>query len=315
MGCSPRFSLLFQIEAAVKLSLPSFPSCVHKWSSFPLFLKAPRPQSTVHKFQWKKLPPICPSIEGGPLSRAGAIAQSWRGKEKLSPCHLPGTNPSSPGARHQGPSPAAPSLGRLFQAPRPHGCGTGGRLMGQVLVPRAGSCPDKVGAEIALGQYSAVATWSCGWSHLRGSREERAPRVSPPHTAQLCRGADAAAVPHHSSLCCAGGEPLLPAGAPGLSQPSVPPAHSHPSAFSTQPSSWGKAKVSASPTVNNSRGIAAFPFITLPANPSCYLCACPPRLSQCSAMPSLHPVMPQCSHILAGEGFACVGVPPSILPT
>lgn len=45
--------------------------------------------------------------------------------------------------------------------------------MGQVVVPRAGPGPDKVGAEIALGQYSAVATWSCSWSHLRGSWEEK----------------------------------------------------------------------------------------------------------------------------------------------
>lgn len=52
--------------------------------------------------------------------------------------------------------------------------------MGQVLVLRAGPCPDKVGAEIALGQYSAVATWSCGWSHLRGSWQERTQGVLPP---------------------------------------------------------------------------------------------------------------------------------------
>lgn len=103
-----------------------------------------------------------------------------RGKRETLSLSSPGANPSFPGARHHGPSPAAPSLGRLFEAPRPHACGTGGRLMGQVLVPRAGSCPDKVGAEIALGQYSAVATWSCGWSHLRGSREERARGSFPP---------------------------------------------------------------------------------------------------------------------------------------
>lgn len=49
--------------------------------------------------------------------------------------------------------------------------------MGQVVVPRAGPGSDKVGAEIALGRYSAVATWSCGWRQLRGSWEQKTQRV------------------------------------------------------------------------------------------------------------------------------------------
>lgn len=168
---------------------------------------------------------------------------------------------------------------------RPHACRTGGRLMGQVLVPRAGFSPDKVRAEIALGQYSALATWSCGWSHLRGTGGP---------------GAGTAAVAQLSSLPVQGESPC------SWMDPGPPPAICSPcpSAFPTQPSSWGKAKVPASPTVNNSRGITAFPFITLPPNPSCYLCVCPPRLSQCSAVPSLHPLLPQHPRVLAGEGFA-----------
>lgn len=169
--------------------------------------------------------------------------------------------------------------------------------MGQVLVPRAGSCPDKVGAEIAMGQYSAVATWSCGWSHLRGSRQEKGTGSLPPPIPAVCWG----------RCSCCSSPPLSGDGEPPLLlDPRASPSHlfplpcSHPAPFSC---SWGKAKVSASPTVNNSRGIAAFPFITLAPNPSCYLCACPPRLSQCSAMPSLHPVKPQCPHILAGGVF------------
>lgn len=176
MGCSHRFSLLFQIETAGKFSLPSFPPCVQKWSSFSLFHKAPHPQSSVHAFQWKKLPPICPGIKGDPLSRAGTIARAAGEKRNLSSSRCQSIIPR---CRAPGPKPGRSPPGRLFQAPRPHACGTGGRLMGQVLVPRAGSCPDKVGAEIALGQYSAVATWSCGWSHLRGSREERAQESFP----------------------------------------------------------------------------------------------------------------------------------------
>lgn len=92
--------------------------------------------------------------------------------------------------------------------------------MAQVLVPGAGSCPDKVGAEIALGQYSAVATWSGGWSHLRGSTEERTRRSS-------CVPWEVRLPTAPSPLCRAGRDPLLPAGPhlPSHLLPLPAPAH------------------------------------------------------------------------------------------
>ena len=125
-------------------------------------------------------------------------------------------HPQMPGTG--GPSPPAPSLGRSFQPPRPRACGTGGRLMGQVLVPRAGPCPDKAGAEIVLGQYSAVATWSCGWSHLRGSREERTQGVLPPARPSCVPWETP--LPYPATAPCA-----VPAGTPrSRTDPRPPPA-------------------------------------------------------------------------------------------
>lgn len=254
MGSLLQLGSLFQILIARKLSPPPLPPCVHKWSSFSLFLRTPHPQvfstqisvgNVATRYKGTCLPAL-PSPGPGHW-------QELKGKKKNPlpvtsqvPIHHPQTLGTS------GPSPPAPSRGRLFQPPRPRACGTGGRLMGQVLVPGAGPCPDKVGAEIALGQYSAVATWSCSWSHLRGSREERTLGVLPPCVVQLCPAGDAAFVRRNSSLRCAGGDLLLLAGPP------VPPGHllslpapSHRLSLHS-PAPGAKPRFQPSPAVNNS---------------------------------------------------------------
>lgn len=157
---------------------PPFSPSVCKWSSFPFFLRAPHPQVSSIQISVEKAATNISRYKSTCLATLPSPGWGhWQGikgkKKKPLPVtsQVPIHHPQILGT--SSPSPPVPCPGRLFEPPRPCTRGTGGRLMGQVLVPRAGSCPDKVGAEIALGQYSAVATWSCGWSHLRGSRDER----------------------------------------------------------------------------------------------------------------------------------------------
>lgn len=253
MGSSLRLSSLFQIACCREIisPLPSHP--VYASGAHSLFSSGHHiPKSAVPKFQWKKLPPIDTGIKAAACPH---FPPQGRGTAGASPCHLPGTNPSSQTLGTSGPSPPAPCPGRLFQPPRPCTRGTGGRLMGQVLVPGAGSCPDKVGAEIALGQYSAVATWSCGWSHLRGSREERTRGSS-----RVPREVRLSTSP--SPLRSADRDPLLPDGSrlPSHLLPLPAPAHQL-SPRSLAPGA--KPRLQPPPAVNNSQGRVAFPFITL----------------------------------------------------
>lgn len=170
-------SSLFQIAIAGKLSPLPFPSCVGKWNLFPFLLRAPHSQVFSTQISVENTATNMPRYKGTCLPMVPSAGhrqwQELKRKSKTLPVTsvVPTEHPQTQGT--SGPSPPTALLGRLFHPPRPCACGTRGRLMGQVLVPRAGPCPDKVEAEIALGQYAAVATWSCSWSHLRGSREQR----------------------------------------------------------------------------------------------------------------------------------------------
>lgn len=108
-------SSLFQI--AIKVFPLPFPPCVSKWSLFPFFLRAPPSQvsstqisvenTATNMPRYKRHPPAY-----SPLPRAEAIAGA-KEKKQNSPCHIPGTNRSSPDRRQQWPKPSHSLTGQV----------------------------------------------------------------------------------------------------------------------------------------------------------------------------------------------------------